>query len=90
MQDFEPYTAFRRIDRSRKGLINKTSLCQFLRENGFRELEPNDFKSMIQYFDLDFDQKLNYHDFIQILLPCDDTFLRAAATQRPSNEIAKN
>lgn len=35
---------------------------------------------MIKYFDLDCDKKLNYHDFIQILLPCEDTFLRAAAT----------
>ena len=44
---------------------------------------------MINYFDLDKDHKLNYHDFIQMLLPCDDSFLRAAATQRPSYEIGR-
>ena len=44
---------------------------------------------MISYFDLDSDKKLNYHDFLQILLPCDDAFLRAAATQRPNNDIPK-
>jgi hypothetical protein len=44
---------------------------------------------MIAYFDLDGDRKLNYHDFIQILLPCEDSFLRAAATQRPNNELPK-
>jgi len=44
---------------------------------------------MIAYFDLDGDRKLNYHDFIQILLPCQEPFLRAAATQRPSNRLPK-
>ena len=60
-----------------------------MRENGFRELEPNDFDLLIAYFDLDKDSALNYHDFIQILLPCDDHYLRAAATQRPNNDIPK-
>jgi Ca2+-binding EF-hand superfamily protein len=44
---------------------------------------------MIAYFDLDGDGKLNYHDFLQIVLPCDDSFLRAAATQRPNSDIPK-
>lgn len=45
---------------------------------------------MINYFDLDQDKRLNYHDFLQILLPCDDAFLRAAASQRPNNELPRN
>ena len=57
-----------------------------MRENGFREMEPNDFRSLIAYFDLDDDKKLNYHDFMQIFLSCDDGYLRAAATQRPSHD----
>lgn len=89
MRDFEPYTAFKRIDRNNSGLIDKKSLCQFQRENGFRELEPDDFSSLVRYFDLDGDRKLNYHDFLQILLPCDDSYLRAAATQRPNNDLPK-
>jgi Ca2+-binding EF-hand superfamily protein len=64
MRDFEPYTAFKRIDRANIGLVDRHSLCQFQRENGFRELEPEDFNSMIAYFDLDSDKKLNYHDFL--------------------------
>lgn len=87
--EFEPYTSFKRIDRESTGLISKKSLCQFQKENGFRELEPDDFDTMIAYFDLDGDSKLNYHDFLQIILPCDDSFLRAAATQRPNGEIPK-
>jgi len=53
MEDFEPYTAFKRIDRGNTGLIDKKSICQFQRENGFRELEPNDFLLVISYFDMD-------------------------------------
>jgi hypothetical protein len=29
LQGFEPYTAFRRIDRKNTGFINKQSLCKF-------------------------------------------------------------
>jgi Ca2+-binding EF-hand superfamily protein len=29
MREFEPYAAFRRIDRSNTGLIDRKSLCQF-------------------------------------------------------------
>jgi Ca2+-binding EF-hand superfamily protein len=53
MRDFEPYTAFRRIDRDNNGTIDANSFTHFQRENGFRELEPQDFKTMINYFDLD-------------------------------------
>ena len=80
MRDFEPYTAFKRIDRNNTGYIDAESITQFQRENGYRELEPDDFKQMIKYFDLDGDQLLNYHDFFQLLLPCDDAYLRAAVT----------
>lgn len=52
-------------------------------------MEPYDFESMIKYFDLDGDKQLNYHDFLQVVLPCDDAFVRAAATQRPNSEIPK-
>jgi hypothetical protein len=87
MRDFEPYTAFRRLDRECTGVLDGNSICQFMRENGYRELDPNDFAQLITYFDLDGDNKLNYHDFLQMFLPCEDTYLRAAATQRPNNEI---
>ena len=51
---------------------------------------PEDFRNTIKYFDLSGDNKLNYHDFLQIILPCDDAYLRAAVTQRPNNEMPRN
>lgn len=44
MRDFEPYTAFKRIDRDNVGFVDAESLTHFQRENGFRELEPVEFK----------------------------------------------
>jgi Ca2+-binding EF-hand superfamily protein len=80
IKDFEPYSAFRRIDREHSGFLTGKKLCQFVRENGFREFQKEDFSFLIKYFDQDGDQKLDYHDFLQILLPCDDAFLRAQST----------
>lgn len=80
MQDFEPYTAFKRLDRYYQNFLDKRSLCKFQQENGFRELEQEDFSLMINYFDNSKTGKLEYSDFLQILLPCDDSYLRAAAT----------
>ena len=59
IRDFEPYTAFRRIDRDGSGYIGAKELCQFQRENGYREVSPEDFIFFINYFDLDGDHILN-------------------------------
>ena len=84
MRDFEPYTAFRRIDRENTGYIDANQLVQYMRENGYRELEPTDFVQMVKYFAcLDTNgnqQALNYQAFLQILLPCDDAYLRSAVS----------
>lgn len=90
IRDFEPYTAFKRVDRSNCGFIGTQEICQFEKENGYREVSPEDFIFLLTYFDLDGDGKLNYHDFLQILLPCDNPYLRSAATQRPNQEIFPN
>lgn len=90
IRDFEPYAAFKRLDRNASGFIGTKELCQFERENGYREVSPEDFIFMVNYFDLDGDGKLNYHDFLQVLLPCDNPFLRSAATQRPNQELYPN
>jgi hypothetical protein len=39
---------------------------------------------VVKFFDSDEDGKLNYSDFIQIILPCSNSKLRAQATQRPN------
>jgi hypothetical protein len=33
-----------------------------LRENGYRELDPEDIEYMVRYFDQDDDMKLSFHE----------------------------
>lgn len=64
IKEFEPYAAFQRIDRENKGHLTSASLCAFLKENGFREIEKEDLAFLVKYFDQDGDMKLTYHDFL--------------------------
>ena len=60
--DFEPYAAFKRIDRLSSGYLTPKSICKYLRENGFRELEKDDIVCLVRYFDQDNDLKLSFHE----------------------------
>ena len=60
--EFEPYAAFKRIDRQSTGSINCKTICRYLRENGYRELESEDIFYLVRYFDQDEDMKLSFHE----------------------------
>jgi hypothetical protein len=60
--DFEPYAAFKRIDRLSTGHLTPKSICKYLRENGYRELDPDDTTCLVRYFDQDNDLKLSFHE----------------------------
>jgi hypothetical protein len=36
----------------------------------------------VDYFDIDKNGRLSYSEFLQMILPCDDLFLRSTVTQR--------
>jgi hypothetical protein len=50
--------------------------------NGLTHLSVRDCNLLIKYFDIDLDQALNYTEFMQMILPCDDLRLRSEASQR--------
>ena len=56
-------------------------------ENGVRELEADDYMPLIEYFSEQRNKQIKYSDFLQIVLPCDDLYLRSAASQAPGREI---
>ena len=60
--EFEPYATFKRIDRMSTGTLSCKSICRYLRENGYRELEPEDIEYMVRYFDQDDDMRLSFHE----------------------------
>lgn len=60
--EFEPYAAFKRIDRLSTGSLTCKTVCRYLRENGYRELESEDIVYLVRYFDQDEDMKLSFHE----------------------------
>ncbi len=90
MRDFEPYASFQRIDRDGTGKLTATKICQFVRENGMREFTREDCVYIVKYFATKSKTRLSYHDFLQIILPCDDAFMRAAVTQRPTYPLRRD
>ena len=54
----------------------------FLRENGFNDATEADCYYLVKFFDADEDGKLNYTEYLQIILPCLNHKLRASTTQR--------
>jgi len=80
----EPYSVFQRIDRNQDGFVSSMEVLNFIRDNGIHTITEADCYYVVKFFDSDEDGKLNYPDFLQLLLPCDNKFLRASATQRPN------
>ena len=80
-RDFDPYSAFKRFDRNYDQKVTAGDIHGFIRDH-----DPSSFYSMrdcqliISYFDLDRDQGLSYQEFLLMLLPCDDLFLRSQVT----------
>ena len=76
--DFEAYSCFVRLDRSGDGLLDSFDIENFLREN-HRSYLKSDIELLLSYFDIDGDGALNYTEFLQMCLPCDNLTLRSIA-----------
>jgi Ca2+-binding EF-hand superfamily protein len=76
-EKFEPYAAFMRVDRDENGVIGSVEILRFLRENGVEEATEADCFLIVKYFDSDEDGYLNFQDFLQLILPCDNQALRS-------------
>ncbi len=87
--DFEPYAAFRRIDRNRKSVINALDLLAFLSDNKVHYAE-SDCRGFIKKYDIDGDGSLNFNEFLFAVLPMDNPTLRTVATQRPNYDVAED
>ena len=43
----------------------------------------------MRFFDSDDDGRLSFQDFLQMLLPCEDTYLRNVTLDRPSHRVGR-
>lgn len=87
--DFEPYAAFRRIDRHRKTAIDATDIICFLADNKVFYTE-NNCRAFITRYDLDGDNRLSFNEFLLAVLPMDNPTLRTVATQRANYDVAED
>ena len=79
-----------RLDRSTDGFVTSMEIVNFLRDNGLHTVTEADCYYLVKFFDSDEDGKLNYPDFMQMLLPCNNPGLRTKATQRPNVFVAQH
>ena len=79
---FDLYSAFNRIDRDQDGFISPLEFLNFFRDNGVTHLNEANCYFMVKFFDSDFDGKLHFADFMQMVLPCTNSKMRSEVTQR--------
>ena len=65
-------------------------VLQFLRDNGVEEATEADTHYIVKYFDSNEDEMLEYEDLMQMVMPCDNQYLRAAIAQRDIYEVHKH
>src|SRR6056300_1161139 len=89
-ENFEPYQAFQRLDRNETGYITSREFLNYVRDNGMASgVTEADCYYLVKFFDSDEDGRLHYPDFMQMILPCANSKLRAQATQRPNGMCGK-
>ena len=66
------------MNRKQDGQITSLEILKFLRDNGIEEATEADTHYIIKYFDSNDDDKIDYEDLMQMVMPCDDQYLRAA------------
>jgi Ca2+-binding EF-hand superfamily protein len=79
-EQMEPYSLFQRFDRNQDGFVTPMELLNFLRDNNVHDMTEADCYYIVKFFDSDEDGRLNYPDFMQLVLPCDNNNLRSKAT----------
>jgi hypothetical protein len=47
-------------------------------------LSERDCYQVVRYFDSDKDAALNFKELMEVMLPCDNMYLRSSVTQRPA------
>lgn len=86
--DFSPVSAFHRIDTEACGNVNAQDIVNYLRDQrNYASL--SEVEELVRFFDCDKDGVLNLAEFQQMLLPCEDNYLKDRALNRPSIRLGK-
>jgi Ca2+-binding EF-hand superfamily protein len=78
---FEPYSAFKRLDFDNNGFLSPLELLAFLEDNNIRITETEN-RSFFQTFDSDRDGRISYTEFLAIVLPQEHEALKRRVLNR--------
>ena len=85
----EPYAIFSRIDREDKGFLVKEDFIRFLKENNVNiDAQRKTIDLFIEYYDKNFDEKLDFTEFLNFILNKDQNLSRSISSQRETYKIA--
>lgn len=87
-REFEPYTAFKRIDRDGNSQLTVYEVIDFLRDNDLIVLE-RDIHNLFKIYDENKDGRLSYSEFLNLVLPKTSPSLRQLCTQRESYYVSR-
>ena len=89
IRDFAPFSAFERIDRDGNGFLTSRELLNFLRDNRAYGITEEECHRLLKFFDSDEDGRLSFEDFKQMVLPCEDNYLRNVTLGRYAPRIGR-
>ena len=89
ISDFAPHSGFERLDRDASGEITYREICNFLRDNGVYHVAESEAYTLVQFFDNNGNGRLSFQEFLQMLLPCEDNYLRNRTLDRPSRRCGR-
>ena len=89
ISDFAPRAGFDRIDRDASAEITSREICNFLRDNGIYHVSDSEAHNLVMFFDNNGNGRLSFDEFIQMILPCEDNFLRNLTLDRPARYVGR-
>jgi Ca2+-binding EF-hand superfamily protein len=85
----EPYAIFSRIDREDKGFLIKEDFFRFLNDNDVNiDIQRKTIDLFIEYYDRNFDEKLDFTEFLNFILNKEQNLSRSISSQRETYKIA--
>ena len=85
----EPYAIFSRIDREDKGFLKKEDFIRFLNENNVNiDTQRKTIDLFIEYYDRNFDDKIDFTEFLNFILNKEQNLSRSITSQRETYKIS--
>jgi Ca2+-binding EF-hand superfamily protein len=82
LEDFDPTVTFFSIDIESKGYITPNQIFTYMKNSGSTDVTEKELEMLVKYFDSLQSDKLNLDDYVQVLLPCSNDYLRTVASNR--------